>query len=319
MGKPKLAIYWAASCGGCDVATLDIEAHLLDVAAAFDIVLWPVATDYKYHHVEAMADDAIDLCLFNGAIRTSENEHLAKLLRQKSKTLVAFGSCAIEGCVIGLANQFPREAILARAFSEAPSVDETRGTLPRMVTRVPEGELHLPEFLDRLRTLDQTVEVDYYIPGCPPQPQQIWGVLEHIVSGKPLPPRGAVLGAGEKTCCEECPRSRDEKKLRRFVRPHEIVPDANRCLLDQGIVCLGPATRSGCGALCTAVGMPCRGCYGPPPGCRDQGAKMVSALASVIASQDPAEIDQIIGTIDDLVGTLYRFSLAASPTRGVTG
>jgi F420-non-reducing hydrogenase small subunit len=319
MGKPTLAIYWAASCGGCDIAILDIEEHLLDVAQAFDIVLWPAATDFKYQHVEAMDDGAIDLCLFNGAIRTSENEYLAKLLRQKSKTLVAFGSCAHEGCVIGLANQFPREAILARAFLETESVDNPGKVLPQPLVKVPEGELELPDFLDRLRTLDQVVAVDYYVPGCPPQPKQIWAVLETIVQGKPLPPKGAILGAGEKTCCDECPRPREEKRIRRFVRPHEIVPDPNRCLLDQGIVCLGPATRSGCGALCPAAGMPCRGCYGPPPGVRDQGAKIVSALASIIDSQDPGEIDRIIAGIEDPVGTFFRFSYAAAPNRRVSG
>jgi F420-non-reducing hydrogenase small subunit len=311
MGKPTLAIYWAGSCGGCDIAILDIEAHLLDVAAAFDIVLWPAATDFKYADVERLPDGSIDLCLFNGAIRTSENAHLAELLRRKSKLLVAFGSCAHEGCVLGLANLFPRDAILARAFRETPSVDNPAGVLPRARVAVPEGDLELPDFLERLRTLDEVVDVDYTIPGCPPQPHQIWAVLETIVQGRPLPPKGSIIGAGEKTCCEECSLAREEKKLRRFVRRHEIIPEPGRCLLDQGVVCLGPATRSGCGALCPKVGMPCRGCYGPPPNVRDQGAKMVSALASVIDSQDPDEVERIVGELDDVVGTLYRFSYAA--------
>jgi len=319
MAKPKLAIYWAGACGGCDIAILDIEAHLLDVAAAFDIVLWPAATDFKISGIEAMEDGAIDLCLFTGAIRTSENQHLAELLRRKSKVLVAFGSCAHEGCVLGLANSFPREAILARAFLEAESADNPDGVLPTTSVAVPEGDLVLPGFLDRLKTLDQVVAVDYTVPGCPPQPPQIWAVLETVIQGKPLPPRGATLGAGDKTCCDECARAREEKRIRRFVRPHQIVPDPARCLLDQGIVCLGPATRSGCGGLCPTVGMPCRGCYGPPPGVRDQGAKMLSALASVIDSQDPEEIDRIIAGIDDVEGTLYRFSAAASPAGGRSG
>ena len=316
MAKPKLAIYWAGACGGCDIAILDIEAHLLEVAAAFDIVLWPAATDFKISSIEAMADGAIDLCLFTGAIRTSENQHLAELLRRKSKVLVAFGSCAHEGCVLGLANAFPREAILARAYREAESLDNPDGVLPATSVPVPEGDLVLPGFLDRLKTLDQVVAVDYTVPGCPPQPPQIWAVLETVIQGQALPPRGAILGAGDKTCCEECTRTREEKRLRRFVRPHQILPDPARCLLDQGIVCLGPATRSGCGGLCPKVGMPCRGCYGPPAGVRDQGAKMLSALASVIDSQDPEEIERIIAGIDDVEGTLYRFSAAASPAGG---
>jgi F420-non-reducing hydrogenase small subunit len=316
MSKPKLAIYWAGSCGGCDIAILDIEAHILDVAAAFELVLWPCATDFKYRDVEALPDGSIDLCLFNGAIRTAENEHLAWLLRRKSKVLVAFGSCAHQGGVGGLANAFPREEILNRVFRETPSLDNPDGTLPQARSVVPEGELEVPEFLDRLKALGQVVDVDYVIPGCPPQPHQIWAVLETIVQGKPLPPKGSVVGAGEKSCCDECPRAREEKRIRRFVRPHQITPEPDRCLLDQGLVCLGPATRSGCGALCPRVGMACRGCYGPPPNVRDQGAKMVSALASVIDSQDPEEVERIIADLDDPVGTLYRFSYAHGPGAG---
>ena len=75
-GKPKgkLALYWAASCGGCEIAVLGINEKILDVAAAFDIVFWPCATDGKVHDVEKMADGEIDVCLFNGGIRTSEHE-----------------------------------------------------------------------------------------------------------------------------------------------------------------------------------------------------------------------------------------------------
>jgi F420-non-reducing hydrogenase small subunit len=317
MSKPKLAIYLAASCGGCDIAILDIEARILDVAAAFDLALWPCAADFKRKDVEAMPEGGIDLCLFNGAIRTGENEEMAKLLRSRSKVLVAFGACAHEGGIPGLANQFSRDTLFERVYRESPSTDNAAGVLPVPHSAVPEGELELPVFADRVRTLDQVVDVDYYIPGCPPQPTQIWAVLETIVQGKALPPRGAVLGAGEKTCCDECPRTREEKKIRSFVRPHQIVADPLRCLLEQGIVCMGPATRSGCGALCVGVGVPCRGCYGPPPGTRDQGAKMISAIASVIDSQDPDEIEAIVAQIVDPVGTFQRFSLASSMIKGV--
>ena len=79
MAKPKLALYWAASCGGCEITVVDIEAKILDVAEFFDIVFWPCIMDFKYKDVEAMADGEITLCLFNGAIRTSENEYMAKL------------------------------------------------------------------------------------------------------------------------------------------------------------------------------------------------------------------------------------------------
>ena len=89
-GKPKFAMYWAASCGGCEIAVLNIGEKILDVDAAFDVAVWPVALDAKYKDVEAMPDKSITLTLFNGGIRNDENEHLAKLLRQKSAILVEF-------------------------------------------------------------------------------------------------------------------------------------------------------------------------------------------------------------------------------------
>jgi F420-non-reducing hydrogenase small subunit len=312
MSKPKLALYWAASCGGCEVAVLDVEEKILDVAGFFDLVFWPCAMDFKYQDVEAMPDGSIDLCLFNGAIRTSENEHMAHVLRAKSKVLVAFGSCAMDGCIPGLANLTTREAILQTAYHETPSTLNPDGVRPTPLTAVAEGELEIPEFYESVRTLGQTVPVDYYIPGCPPQPPQILAVLGAVMQGAQLPPPGAVLGAGEKTCCEECGRPRNEKRLKRFYRVWEIEPKQDECLLDQGIICMGPATRSGCGALCVKANMPCRGCYGPAPSVIDQGAKMISALSSVIDSTDPAEIDRILEGIADPAGTLYRFSVPRS-------
>ncbi len=318
MAKPKLALYWAASCGGCEIAVLDIEVKILDVANHFDIVFWPCATDFKYSDVEKMADKEIDICLFNGAIRTSENEHLAKLMRRKSKVLVAFGSCALEGGIPGVGNTTNKEQIFKSSYIDSPSTDNEKKVIPQPRTHVAEGELDIPELWDTVKSLDQVVPVDYYVPGCPPQSNQIWAVLELIVQGKPLPPPGSIVGAGDKACCDECSRTRKEKKIKRFFRPHEIEPNPDECLLDQGIICMGPATRSGCGALCPRANVPCRGCYGVPPNSLDQGAKMISALSSVIDAQEPEEIEKIIREIVDPVGTFYRFSLAHSTLRRVS-
>jgi F420-non-reducing hydrogenase small subunit len=315
--KPKLALYWASSCGGCEIAVVDTELKILDVAEFFEIVLWPCIMDFKYKDIEAMADKEIDICLFNGAIRTSENDHLAKLLRAKSKIMVAFGSCAYEGCIPGLANFYDKKTILDFVYKDSPSLEaESKGVYPIEKTQMPEGEIEIPEFWNTVKTLNQVIDVDYYIPGCPPQSFQIAEVLDVVMdilkTGKPLPPKGTILGATDKTCCDECPRERKEKKIKKFYRPQEIIPDPNECLLDQGLMCMGPATRSGCDALCVKANSGCRGCYGPPPNVMDQGAKMVSALSSVIDSTDPEEVRKIIDTIADPLGTFYRFSLASS-------
>jgi F420-non-reducing hydrogenase small subunit len=314
MGKPKVALYWAASCGGCEISILDIGDKILDLAAATEIVFWPCAIDFKYKDVEAMPDGSIDLTLFNGAIRNSEGEHVAKLLRRKSKVLVAYGSCAHEGCIPGLANVTDREGIFERAYQTTPSTVNPKKIRPQTSTKVPEGELRLPEFYDTVKTLAQTVDVDYFVPGCPPTGERTWEVLEAVLSNK-LPEKGAVVGAGEKTVCEECPREKQEKRIKAFVRPHLVIPEPETCLLEQGIFCAGFATRSGCGAQCIQVNMPCRGCYGPPPKVIDQGAKMVSALGSVIDAEDPEEINRILDQIPNPIGYFYRFGLPYSILR----
>jgi F420-non-reducing hydrogenase small subunit len=321
MAKPKLAIYWAASCGGCDIAILDIEAKILEVADFFDLVFWPCAMDFKYDDVRKMQDKEITLTLFNGAIRSDENYEIAKLLREKSVVLCAFGSCASEGCIPGLANFTDKQAIMDYVYKNSPSLEAGSTVVPQTEYKVPEGTVHIPNLWNTVRTLPQVVDVDYIIPGCPPQSDQIAAVIDAVVdilkNGKPLPPKGTVLGASDKCCCDECKRQRNVKKIKKFIRPFEIVTDPEICLMEQGMVCLGPATRSGCGAKCVAAGVPCRGCYGLPSNIRDQGAKMASALASVIDSLDEAEVERILDTVADPLGTFYRFSLPASLLRRV--
>ena len=319
--KPKLAIYWAASCGGCDIAILDIEDKILDVVAFFEPVFWPCAMDFKYKDVEAMPAKSITLTLFSGAVRNSENYEIACLLREKSVVLCAFGSCAADGAIPGLANFYDKKSIIDYVYFQSPSTENSNGTIPQIKTKVPEGELTIPVMWNTVRSLPQVVDVDYIIPGCPPQSDQIVNVVSAVIdilkNGKPLPPKGTVLGATNKSVCDECPRSRDIKKITKFIRPFEIVTDPDICLMEQGIICCGPATRAGCGAKCVNAGVPCRGCYGRPANVRDQGAKMVSAIASIIDSKDPEEVQRIIQTIPDPAGTFYRFSLPSSTLRRV--
>ncbi len=310
MAKPKLALYWAASCGGCEVAVLDINEKILDVANIVDIVLWPIALDFKYHHIEEMPGKSIDLCLFNGAIRNSEQERLAKLLRAKSKVLVAFGSCAYMGGIPALANFTNRAEIFQRAYLEAPSNNNSNGALPQTLTKVKEGELELPEFFDTVSTLAQVVNVDYFVPGCPPPVDLILKLVNLFATGQ-LPPPGSVV-ASDKTLCDECDRVKEEKKITKIYRPHQIIPDTKKCLLEQGIICCGPATRGGCGVRCVKANMPCRGCFGPAPGVIDQGAKMLSAIASIYQGTSEAEIAGMVEEVVDPAGTFYRFGLANS-------
>ncbi|MEM4704302.1 MAG: oxidoreductase [Candidatus Bathyarchaeia archaeon] len=315
--KLKIAFYWAASCGGCEIAVLDINEKILDVIGIADIVFWPVAMDIKYKDVEAMPDKYIDICFFNGSVRNSEQEHMAKLLRKKAKTLVAFGSCAHEGCIPGLANLHNRDEIFEKAYLKCASVDNPQA--PQTKFQSKEGVLELPEFYDTVRTLDQTVTVDYYLPGCPPPVKLIANAIDAIAKND-LPPKGSVL-APVKSVCDECPRKKENKKISKIYRVYEKIPEPEKCLLEQGIICMGPATRSGCGAQCLSVDMPCTGCGGPCPNVPEQGAAMMSALASILGLEEEKEkytdkdVEELMNQIKDPVGTFYMYSLPSSILR----
>ncbi|HMD70884.1 MAG TPA: hypothetical protein VKF41_06045 [Bryobacteraceae bacterium] len=321
MDKPKLSMYWAASCGGCEIALVNLHEKILEVDRHFDFFFCPCLLDTKKADIEALSDGAIAITFFNGAIRTAENREMAGLMRAKSQLLVAFGACASRGSIPALSNLHTREAHMRTNYLDSPSVDNLAGTLPALRTATPEAELELPEFFETVQSLAQVVAVDYFIPGCPPEPQQIWNVVESIIGGAPLPPKGSVLGGGVSSVCAECRREKNGKRIAGLHRTYEIAPDPRVCLLEQGLVCLGIATRDGCGALCPQVNMPCTGCYGPPEGVFDQGAKMISALGSVLDLGDykgatekdvAGKTDAAIAGLADPAGVFYRYSLSGA-------
>ena len=323
--KPKLGMYWASGCGGCEIALVNLHEKLLEACQSLDFMFCPCLLDTKVAEIKALPNEAIALTFLNGAIRTAENLEMARLLRAKSKILVAFGACAMHGCIPALSNLHQLDEHLRAVYLDSPSVDNPERTVPGTHSCVPECDLHLPEFFAKVATLAQVVAVDYSIPGCPPEPHQIARIVEAVIRGEPLPPKGAVLGSGPATVCRECSRQREDKKISAFHRVWEIIPDPDRCLLEQGIVCMGIATREGCGALCPRVNMPCTGCYGPPEGAADQGAKMLAALGSVLDFGDykgmtegdlAARTDRVSTGIPDPAGTFYMYSLAGSVLEG---
>lgn len=313
MTKPKVAFYWCASCGGCEEAVVDLAEDVLTVVEAVDIAFWPVALDFKVSDVEALADGELAAAFINGAIRTSEQREMVELLRRKAGAVVAFGACAWLGGIPGLANLSSRESILEFVYHGSPSTQDGDGAQPQEEIEVPEGRLRLPHFDETVRTLDQVIDVDYYLPGCPPPPDLIRSAVMALVEGR-LPEKGTVL-APDVALCAECPRAEtkpQDLKVAAFKRPYEIVADPETCLLAQGLVCLGPATRSGCGAVCIGANMPCTGCMGPTSRVIDHGAKALSAIASLMESRDPDEIAALADQLVDPVGTFYRYSLPAS-------
>lgn len=314
--KPKIAFYWCASCGGCEESVVDLAEDILMVAEAVDIVFWPVAMDFKKSDVQAMPDGSISATFVNGAIRTSEQEEMARLIRRKSQYVIAYGACAQWGGIPGLANQFDREQIFRYVYETAPTVVNSERTRPAREIRHDGKSVTLPEFHQLVRTLDQVIDVDYYLPGCAPTPKLLKQAVVNLLSGT-LPAKGSVL-APDVALCDECPRKESKPadiSYEEFVRPHTVSADPQRCFLAQGIICLGPATRGGCEASCVKGNMPCTGCFGPTSRCKDQGAKILSSITSAVEARDDKTIEKILSGIPDTVGTFYRYGLAGSLLR----
>jgi len=316
----KVGMYWASSCGGCDISLLEIAEHLLELIEVADIVFWPCVADFKYQTVAGYPDGSIDLCLFNGGIRSSEHERVARLIRQKSRTLAAYGACAMDGGIPALANlKSPRE-IYDAVYHSNPSLANPGKVEPVTTWESPCGELELPEFYPQVLRLADVVEVDYQIPGCPPVGAQVWKVLQAVIAGE-VPARNAAVrvGCDNRSVCDECHLEKRNVRVKEFKRLHLAIPEPNWCLLEQGFVCLGPATRSGCGAICTKGGVACRGCYGSSGLAEDQGTAILSAIGSIVDATTEERAREIVDQIADPTGTFYRFSLASSRLKARAG
>lgn len=310
--KPKVAFYWCSSCGGCEETVVDLGEKVLDVVAAVDIVFWPCALDPKYADVEAMADGEITISFINGAIRTSEQEHVAKLLRKKSQLVVAFGSCAAMGGIPALANLTNKKDIFDAAYLNSPTNDNPDGIVPKTESEVDGYKLTLPEFYNTVYKLSDVIDVDYYMPGCPPTSANLATAVGVVLEGK-LPEKGAVL-LPDKALCTSCDRNEtkpDNITISELKRITEVKADPDKCFLAQGIICMGPATRDGCEYPCVQGNMPCTGCFGPVTNA-DQGAKMLSSLGGILEAEKDNDVKDMVDSIVDPAGTFYRYSLSSS-------
>ena len=117
-GKPRVAFYWNASCGGCEEAVVDLGDGFAGLLEQVDVVLWPVALDFKKADVEALPDGGVDVAFVNGAIRLTDQDEWAQLLRRKARVVVSFGACAHLGGVVGLGNLAGKQDGMQRDMTE---------------------------------------------------------------------------------------------------------------------------------------------------------------------------------------------------------
>ncbi|RLE95215.1 MAG: F420-nonreducing hydrogenase [Thermoprotei archaeon] len=260
-------------CSGCEVALIDLGQEIL---TKVNIVYSTLVADYEE------IPSNIDLSLVSGAVRTEHDIEILKEIREKSSKVIALGTCASFGGIPGLANLYVVRDMLKEVYGEK--------VLPVEVLKLTRAAAPVSEY----------IEVDYMIPGCPPPYKLLRDTLLSIVEKNtfPKPPF--------KTVCDECPLEKKDEFSSKVYRLGEIEIDPSRCLLEQGILCMGIATVAGCKAHCPSRGAPCRGCRGPPPSISDQGERLLSAIASVFSRIDP---QQLLEKIPDPAGYFYRFTL----------
>lgn len=311
--KPKVAICWFGACGGCDETILDLNEEILKIVELFEIILWPVALDFKYRDLENVGDGEITGSIITGCVRNSEHEELAHLLRRKSQIVIAFGACACFGGTPSLANLRSKEDIFSFVYKDCPTAVNPTGRYPELMWREDGKNLTLPEFFEKVRPLDRVIDVDYYLPGCPPPPDLVADMFNVLISGE-LPAKGATLAPSHALCgyCERNPTKPEVFKINTVRRIHDAQKDDGTCFLAQGIICLGPGTRSGCGAPCIKVNVPCRGCMGPVGGVRDLGTRYISTIASLVDAETDERIKEVLEKIKDPVGYFYRFSTGSA-------
>lgn len=312
--KKKLAVYTATGCRACEQGILDLNYQVSELGRIADPVFWPYVLGTPW---SALPD--VDVALFSGAIRTEADRLAARQLREKSKLLVAVGACAAFGGLPGLANL--ADGADAPAPAAAPKEGAADDGVPPLTATEPD-----------VLCLSQAVEVDYFVPGCPPTQNLLWAAvlallsqgelpsrlsyaagrlpapLADAIAAGVLPARGSTF-AGEKAVCGSCSRVKEEKKFGVAKRAFEPYQETGRCLLEQGLICQGVATQEGCGGLCTGVGAPCRGCFGKAPAAFDPGAKMVTAIASTFDAAKADEVSKLVDSFVDLAGTFYRYTL----------
>ncbi len=295
----RLAEEWFAICGGCEVTILDIGEPLIDVLKQVDIVHMPVLMDHKLFGQTGenpeMEIPQADVGIISGGIRTEEHKKLAHEMRKKCKTLIALGSCACFGGIPALANLYSTEEVLEKVYHGSKTTDSDG--FPRE---------QVPALSERVFAVHEIVPVDAYLPGCPTTPEMVANALLALLQGKPLPQLAT------KSVCDECPTKREKKAVtslkRRFEAP-EFTPGAPlsemRCLMEQGFLCLGPATRAGCGGSdgvprCIRANMPCEGCFGPLSEKANPMVDMMGALSSI--GLDPKQIPDRAATFNRFAG-----------------
>jgi F420-non-reducing hydrogenase small subunit len=236
--KIRLNTEWLCDCGGCHVAIVDLHEKILQVVEDIEIQKCPVLTDVK-DYPEA------DIGILTGSVRTEHDRHAALEMRKKCKTIIAFGTCAVYGGLHGAGLAHTREEIMDYVYKSTPTTK---------TDFIPDSEITGLEHT--VTPVDEIIDVDLYLPGCPPHAHYIFESLSALVEGR-------EAKAGQETVCAGCKRVMKKTDVSVISNSQDGIAEDDICFLSQGYICLGSVTLDRCLAPCPNHGIMCTGCAGP--------------------------------------------------------
>jgi F420-non-reducing hydrogenase small subunit len=279
---------WLSDCSGCHVAIVDLHEKILTVLQSVRIQRCPVLTDVKDYPKARVG-------LVSGAIRTEHDRHAAQEMRKSCELVIAWGSCAVYGGIVGAGNVYTNQEIFETVYSNNKTTTAHAS---------PSREVSLLE--KSVLPIDAVIDVDLYLPGCPPHAGFVFDALIALIEGKP--PK-----ATKRSVCGRCTRIMEKTDVTRILANSEGIPDNARCFLSQGYICMGSTTLDRCMSPCPTNGVVCTGCAGatmqiltePNRDIRTEIADRMSRLTNI-----PRE--SIVKEIERTAKAHYSYTMATS-------
>ena len=279
---------WLSGCSGCELGVVDLHERLLKVLEAVQIVRLPILVDVKDYPKAAVG-------IITGALRTDHDIECAKKMRESCDAILAFGTCAVYGGPQGSAYAHTLDELMDSTYRKNPTT---------ATTFVPDQ--NLPKLLEEgVKPLDSEIDVDLYLPGCPPHAYYIFEALISLVEG-----REPEFGAHN--VCYKCTRKMKHTECSSLRRMHEGPVDREQCFMSQGILCMGSATIDRCLAPCPRNGQPCTGCGGPSEHVvLEPHLDVRTEIATRMSKMTNIPRDEIIGEVERQAKTYYAYAMAS--------